>query len=59
MVWIVDNIEELLDIFISDVALADPVSFALFAIGAAVTGLSLAAFGALAAGGLVTALTRD
>jgi hypothetical protein len=59
MVWIVDNVVELFDLFVNDVALADPLSLFLFLLGAATIGLSLGAFGLLSLQAIAATLTRD
>jgi hypothetical protein len=59
MVWIVDNVVELFDLFVNDVALADPLSLFLFLFGAATIGLSLGAFGLLSLQAIAATLTRD
>lgn len=59
MVWIVDNVVELVDLFVNDVALADPLSLFLFVLGAVTIGVSLGAFGVLSLRAVGATLTRD
>lgn len=58
MVWIVDNVTTLADLF-ADVATADPLSLVLFVTGAALVGVASAAMGYLALGAAADALTPD
>lgn len=59
MVWLVDDLLRLTDLFINDVALSDPLSFVLFVLGAVTIAVSLGIFGVLTVQGLLVALTRD
>lgn len=59
MVWVVDDIVRLTDLFINDVALSDPLSFALFVLGAVTVAVSLGIFGLLTVQGIIATLTRD
>jgi hypothetical protein len=56
---LIGSVFELIVIFIMDVALSDPLSFISFAIGGALTTFALAAFGYLALGALVDAVSGD
>lgn len=58
MVWILDDLARLTDLFISDVALSDPISFLLFILGTVTIALSLGVFTILTVQGVVVALTR-
>lgn len=55
MVWPVDDLTRLADI-ITDVAMADPVSFALVAVGSFLLGGSILVVATLSAAGLVSPL---
>lgn len=59
MVWLVDDVIRLTDLFINDVALSDPLSFVLFVFGAVTVAVSLGIFGLLTVQGLLVTLTRD
>lgn len=59
MVWVVDDVVRLTDLFINDVALSDPLSFALFVLGAVTITVSLGIFGLLTVQGIIATLTRD
>lgn len=58
MVWLIDDLARLTDLFISDVALSDPLSFLLFILGAVTIALSLGVFTILTVQGVVVALNR-
>jgi hypothetical protein len=59
MVWLVDDLLRLTDLFINDVALSDPLSFFLFVLGAVTVAVTLGIFGLLSVQGLLATLTRD
>jgi hypothetical protein len=56
---LVGSVFELIVIFITRVALSDPLAFISFAIGGALTTFSIAALGYLAIGALVDAVSGD
>lgn len=58
MVWPIDDLVRLTDLFISDVAFSDPLSFLLFVMGAVTIALSLGAFAILTVQGVAVALNR-
>lgn len=58
MVWLIDDLARLTDLFISDVALSDPLSFFLFILGAVTIALSLGVFTILTIQGTLVALNR-
>lgn len=58
MVWPVDDLVRLTDLFINDVALSDPLSFVLFLLGAVTVAVSLGIFGLLTVQGILVTLTR-
>jgi hypothetical protein len=58
MVWVIENILTFVELIIG-VALADPLSIVLVALGAAIFTLSFGAFGYLSLRGLLTAVMPD
>lgn len=56
---LIGSVFELVVIFITQVALSDPLSFISFAIGGALTTFAIAALGYLALGALVDAVSGD
>lgn len=58
MVWPIDDVVRMIDLFLSDVALSDPLSFFLVILGAVTVALSLGVFTILTAQGIVVELNR-
>jgi hypothetical protein len=58
MVWPIDDVVRMIDLFLSDVALSDPLSFFLVILGAVTIALSLGVFTILTAQGIVVELNR-
>jgi hypothetical protein len=59
MAWPVDDLVRLTDLFVNDVALADPLSFLLFVFGAVTVAVSLCVFGLLTVQAVIATLTRN
>ncbi|MFB6111239.1 MAG: hypothetical protein ABEJ35_01755 [Halobacteriaceae archaeon] len=58
MVWPIDDVVRLADLFINDVALSDPLSFLLFLLGALITGVTLGVLTVLTVRGVMATLSR-
>lgn len=58
MVWIIQNIQDLIEIF-TTVALSNPISFLLMLIGGLVLFFSITLFGILSMGGIIDFIIPD